>query len=280
MLRRRLVTGPLLILGLIGIVVLDELLADRNGVSGIAFTALTAGILIPLAGIEAAGLLRATGVRAGVLATVFGAESVLLCTLAATMFTDPMTATGMVLMGPFLAMIGASIHIARSRSVEGGFTAVAGMVTSGLWLGLGLGFWLLVARHAGAMTAAGLLMVVKAGDIGAYFTGMSLGRRKLIPWLSPGKTVEGGIGALLWGGGAGAGLAWATEVIGIPSGIIGGVFLAASGAVGDLLESLLKRQAGAKDSGSLLPGMGGMLDVLDSPLLAGPIAWLIVVFAG
>ena len=57
-----------------------------------------------------------------------------------------------------------------------------------------------------------------------------------------------------------------------------GVLLAGFGAVGDLVESLLKREAGAKDSGDSLPGMGGLLDVLDSLLLTGPIAWLIIVF--
>ena len=84
MLRRRLVTGPLLILGLIGIVALDELLARRHDLSGIVFTALAAGIVIPLGGAEAARLLRDTGVRAGTLATIFAAESVLLCSIAAS----------------------------------------------------------------------------------------------------------------------------------------------------------------------------------------------------
>ena len=60
------------------------------------------------------------------------------------------------------------------------------------------------------------------------------------------------------------------------AGVIGGVSLALVGGLGDLLESLLKRAAGAKDSGSVLPGMGGILDVLDSPLVAGPIAWLVL----
>ena len=157
---------------------------------------------------------------------------------------------------------------------------MAGMVTGGLWLGLGLAFWILVVGEVGGLVAAGLVMVVKVGDIGAYATGMTIGRHKLIPWLSPGKTIEGGLGALFCGGVAGGLLAWGTGMTSPLAGVAGGILLATSGAIGDLLESLLKRQAGAKDSGTMLPGMGGMLDVLDSPLLAGPVAWLLVVFAG
>ncbi|MBC03071.1 MAG: hypothetical protein CMJ34_07190 [Phycisphaerae bacterium] len=278
MLRRRLVTGPLLILGLVGVVALDEYLTRTTGTAGIAFTALAALVVIPLGGIEAARLLRDTGVRAGTTATVLAAESVLLFTIGAACLGDASTTTGIVLLGPFVAVLIAGIDVARSRRVDGGFTAVAGMVTAGIWLGLGLAAWILVAGQAGGIVAAGLVMVVKIGDIGAYFTGMAIGRHKLIPWLSPGKTIEGGIGALVWGGAAGAGLSLATGSFGLEAGIIGGVLLSAMGAIGDLLESLLKRSAGAKDSGTMLPGMGGMLDVLDSPLLAGPVAWLIVVF--
>ena len=279
MLRRRLVTGPLLILGLIGVVTLDHVLASTTGTAGMVFTALAVCIVIPIGGSEAARLLRSAGVRAGTLATVLAGESVLIFTILAACCTDPSRAAGMVLIGPFVAMLIAGLDIARSRRIEGGFTAVAGIVATGLWLGLGLAAWILVARNSGGIMAAGLVMVVKVGDIGAYFTGMAIGRNKLIPWLSPGKTIEGGIGALVWGGAAGAMLASTTGSLPLFAGILGGVLLAATGAIGDLLESLLKREAGAKDSGSILPGMGGMLDVLDSPLLAGPAAWLIVVFA-
>ncbi|MCP4837327.1 MAG: phosphatidate cytidylyltransferase [Phycisphaera sp.] len=292
MLRRRLVTGPLLILGLVGVVALDGFLAEMVGTSGIVFTALAAAIVIPIGGVETAGLLRATGIRAGNLATVLAGEAILLFALGAMLAEDPMIAAGIMLLGPFSAILIAGIDVARGRRIEGGFTAVSGMVTGGLWLGLGLAFWILVVGQVGGLVAAGLVMVVKVGDIGAYATGMSIGRHKLIPWLSPGKTIEGGLGALFWGGLAGGVLALNTSLgtslappldtglAGFAVGAAGGVLLAGTGAIGDLLESLLKREAGAKDSGTMLPGMGGMLDVLDSPLLAGPVAWLLVVLAG
>jgi phosphatidate cytidylyltransferase len=282
-LSRRLVTGPLLIIALAGLAMLDGMLADRLGESGIAFALAAALMLVPLAAIEAAALLRGAGARASTIATVIGAEAMLVAPLAATLAPvgsehapDAATAVGIGLLGPTVAILAAAIAIGRSKQVEGGFTGVAAMLGAAFWTGLLPAFWILTIHRIGAPTAAGLLMVVKCGDIGAYFTGMSIGRRKLIPWLSPGKTVEGGIGAVVWAAAAGAGLAALQPAIPMWVGVAGGAALGVVGAVGDLLESLLKREAGAKDSGHLLPGMGGALDVLDSPLLAAPVAWAIV----
>jgi len=125
-----------------------------------------------------------------------------------------------------------------------------------------------------------VLLCVKFTDIGAYFGGRALGRHKLIPWLSPGKTWEGLFFGLLTAAAVGALLArwmdlrrgyelpwWKGAIFG---GVIGGI-----GQLGDLLESLMKRDAEVKDSGSLIPGFGGVLDVIDSPLLAAPFAYLL-----
>jgi phosphatidate cytidylyltransferase len=123
------------------------------------------------------------------------------------------------------------------------------------------------------------LAVVINCDAGAYFAGRAYGRHKLAPQISPGKSVEGAIGGILWGTIAGlicklvfdsfwpsmsASLGW-SAVAGF------GVVLAIVGIVGDLVESLLKRDAQIKDAGSLLPGMGGVLDRIDAPLLAIPV---------
>ena len=280
MLRRRLVTGPLLIAALVGVVALDEWLQRTTGVSGIVFTALGAGVLVPLAGLEAARLLRGAGVRADSGATILCAEAVLLAGLATTIPEDHRIASGMGLLGGFAALLIASVPVLRDQRIAGGFSGLAATVGVATWIGLGIAFWVLVARQVGGWNTAGLVLVIKMGDIGAYFTGMSLGRRKLIPWLSPGKTIAGGVGALVWGGAAGALLGAVTGLFSPAAGLLAGLVLAGVGAAGDLLESLLKREAGAKDSGSILPGMGGMLDVLDSPLLAGPIAWILVLTLG
>lgn len=283
MLSRRLITGPLLILALVGLAMLDGIAAERFGESGLAFAVAAALVLVPVAAIEAAALLRAAGARASTPAIVIGAEAMFLAPLAATLAPgglehapDADTAVGIALLGPTIAVIAAAIAIGRSRRVEGGFTGLTAMLGAAFWTGLMPAFWVLTIHAIGAPTAAGLLMVVKCGDIGAYFTGMSIGRRKLIPWLSPGKTIEGGVGAVAWAAVAGGVLTIFQPAIPWIIGIAGGAVLGVVGAVGDLLESLLKREAGAKDSGNCLPGMGGVLDVLDSPLLAGPVAWAIV----
>ena len=128
-----------------------------------------------------------------------------------------------------------------------------------------------------------LIVVVKASDTGAYFVGSTFGRHKLFPRISPGKTWEGLAGGLAAGILASLVFYWlmprATLVdravfgnltLAFRDAWILGALLACIGVVGDLVESLLKRSAGLKDSGHLLPGMGGILDVLDSLLFAAP----------
>ncbi len=122
-----------------------------------------------------------------------------------------------------------------------------------------------------------MLLIIWGADVGAYFTGHRFGRTKLAPEVSPGKTWEG-----VWGGAALAvAVAWVGAVlIGLdPVRTVAVALLTvAVSVVGDLTESLLKRQAGAKDSGTLLPGHGGVLDRLDSLFAAAPVflvAWLL-----
>jgi phosphatidate cytidylyltransferase len=125
-----------------------------------------------------------------------------------------------------------------------------------------------------------ILLCVKFTDIGAYFGGRALGRRKLIPWLSPGKTWEGLFFGLLTAAAVGA--LCSTQLntrtgyeMTWYKGAIFGAIIGGIGQLGDLLESLMKRDAEVKDSGSLIPGFGGVLDVIDSPLLAAPFAYLL-----
>ncbi|WP_447554134.1 phosphatidate cytidylyltransferase [Vreelandella sp. EE22] len=146
---------------------------------------------------------------------------------------------------------------------------------------LAMGLWVLlpcwvgfnVLRESGAVWLLFVLLLVWSADIGAYFAGRRFGRRKLAPRVSPGKTWEGVIGALV-----------ATAVLALgfalwqPMGMTGGVILVAMTALvtfvsvlGDLFESMLKRFRDIKDSSNLLPGHGGVLDRIDSLTAAIPI---------
>lgn len=132
--------------------------------------------------------------------------------------------------------------------------------------------WLALVRlHAlGPLLMLFLLLLVVAADVGAYFFGRRFGRNKLAPKVSPGKTWEGVLGGML-----GAALVASVGVYGfdVPAATFIGLSLVVvlASVVGDLTESLFKRHAGLKDSGSLLPGHGGVLDRVDSVTAAAPV---------
>lgn len=146
------------------------------------------------------------------------------------------------------------------------------------WCALG---WLHADPDLGPRWSLFALGLVWAADSGAYFAGMRFGRRKLAPRISPGKSWEG-----VWGGLAASlllalavppvlGVAWGS----LPALVLLALVTVAVSIVGDLFESLLKRHSGAKDSGSVIPGHGGLMDRLDSLLAALPVfavgkAWL------
>ncbi len=175
-----------------------------------------------------------------------------------------------------LAILAAMLR--RAGDLAATVPAAAGTLFGALWVGALMGT-VAALRHLpspeqGAWRVLLLLFIVMVGDSLAYFVGHAIGRHRLAPNLSPGKTVEGAAGGLL-GGVLGAlivrllGFAALSldEVLGL------GVVVAAVGIAGDLAESLFKRWAGVKDSGSVIPGHGGMLDRADSLLFAAPVLY-------
>jgi phosphatidate cytidylyltransferase len=146
-----------------------------------------------------------------------------------------------------------------------------------LYLGVG-GALLLWIRLQGSVYLVLFLVAVKFTDIGAYFTGIAVGRHKMIPWLSPGKSWEGLIGGLVLAAGASVLVAVTLGPTGLSLGEVAlfAVAVGLAGQFGDLCESLLKRSAGIKDAGAVVPEFGGVLDIIDSPLLAAPVAMILL----
>ncbi len=186
-----------------------------------------------------------------------------------------------------LALLAAAIWM---RGVNGRpLTAVATTVTGVLYVSAPLCYGYALRYHDYAVgRAAGTAMVLLpvlltwASDIGAYAVGRIVGKRKLIPSVSPGKTVEGAIGALV----VTALVAVLYErfalrpfaQLAIPplSLVLFGLVVSVAAQIGDLAESLLKREAGVKDSSHLLPGHGGILDRFDSLFFVLPLSYLLI----
>ena len=142
--------------------------------------------------------------------------------------------------------------------------------------------WLSVValQRAGTAILLAVVMITVVADVSAYFVGRAFGRVKLAPSISPGKTREGAIGgvctAALWTAAMAFYLGLANGLSGVLLAALAGAFLGVFAVLGDLWESLLKRQAGVKDSSKLLPGHGGVLDRIDAQLAVLPLATLML----
>jgi len=191
-----------------------------------------------------------------------------------------------------VGFIGSGLLVIRRGTVEGAVAALGTTCFMLVYLGLLPAFMIrlrVFAPSQGVWLLLYFVASVKICDIGALFTGMAFGKHKLIPWLSPGKTIEGFFGGIaasvlvaclpaLYAGYIAETLPdWATIFPTLPMAAIFGVVMAVLGQAGDLIESLLKRDADAKDSGSKIPAFGGLLDVLDSLLPTAPVAWWMLV---
>jgi phosphatidate cytidylyltransferase len=143
-----------------------------------------------------------------------------------------------------------------------------------------------IAPEAGIFYMIFCLAAVVLSDAGAYFTGRAWGKRKLAPKISPGKTVEGAVGGVVVGtaGGLVAKLVFdffwpeLSLALGWQAALFMAIAVAIIAIVGDLVESLLKRDARIKDTGQMLPGMGGIMDRIDSPLLGIPLMYYMLLF--
>ena len=224
-----------------------------------------------LAAIEVAGLSRQLG--APLPAEFVGPAAAVVCgAFAIGAGADPASAPASISV-VVLALLVATGAITLAMGPPGASTLAraAGTLMAPLYAGLPLGAiaWVRVVHGPYVLTALALLLI--SSDSAQYFTGRSIGRRKLAPTVSPAKTIEGAVGGLVASAIVGA-LLLARWIPGVTpwAGALLGLMLAALGIVGDLFESLLKRSAGVKDSSALIPGHGGVLDRIDSWLFAAP----------
>jgi phosphatidate cytidylyltransferase len=294
-LRNRLVFGPLMLAVLLGLLWLDHaaegwsrhwslppLASPSHGLGGLGLLVLML-LILPLATRELAALFAAEQVRPYTTISGLGSCALVLHAFL-TQFRDFRLIAASTLAFIIVAtMLLAALRRAWGRQTQEAIHHMAGTVLATLYLG-GLGWFLIALRVKHSSSPGGfqgstlsilmILLCVKFTDIGAYFGGRAMGRHKLIPWLSPGKTWEGLFWGLITAGVVGAVCArWILDLTWGRAAVFG-VVLGLVGQFGDLLESLLKRDAQVKDSGSLIPGFGGVLDVIDSPLLAAPFAYL------
>jgi len=255
------------------------------------------GLLLALALIgthEVLGFARARDVRPfGPLALLASACLLLAAPLSGgTPETWALPAVG-VLVATTLLALAATVFL---RGPAGGPLAAAAVtVLAPLYVAMPLAFgWFLRHHPASAWEVAAwagtglLLLPIVAtwfGDTSAYFGGRAMGRRKLLPSVSPAKTVEGAFWGLV-GSVAGALLVTAFlfpvfgggEPLSLLAAAILGLAIGGVAQVGDLAESALKREAGIKDSGSILPGHGGVLDRFDAILFTLPLTWILLPF--
>ena len=156
-------------------------------------------------------------------------------------------------------------------NVPGSLASWALTVAGGIYIGFSLSYFIrLCAIEQGMYWLILALLGTWICDSGAYFVGRSFGKRKLAPKISPKKTWEGAIGGFVTGILAVVLLGYFMLDVSMGYGFILGVFVVAAATLGDLAESVIKRQVGVKDSGALIPGHGGMLDRIDSLLFVVP----------
>jgi phosphatidate cytidylyltransferase len=302
MLKWRLLLGALIIGGLLGLCVLDAR-ADAPGLeAGLPGAALMPLLLVltVLATQEVLRLAQAAGIRpvawtiyAGNLLLVVAQWLPALYLYRAAQFSwrelgffefflagtrSPLWAMAV---GMLLIFVG---EMRRYEQPGGGLAKIAVGVFSLVYVGLMFTFAVQIRLFWGVGAIAAWIIPVKMGDIGAYTVGRLFGRNKMSPTISPGKTVEGALGALIFAligswisfhGIVQLAPPYVQQMPGQPSGwFVFGVLMGSVGMLGDLAESLLKRDVGCKDSSAWMPGFGGVLDILDSLLLSAPIAWI------
>ena len=254
-------------LGLVAVLIVASLIGSA------ALLVLAAAVIVACA-VEAYGMLQRAGFRPATLLGLVATAGVMLAAYWRGETALPIVGTILVV-ATMLWYLG---QIVEARPLAN----VAVTTMTWLWVGLfGAYASLLLRANHGRGLFLGAIIPVLVADIVAYFVGRRIGRRRLAPHISPGKTVEGlvagAVAAIV------AGIIVGKEVTpwgGIKHGLLLGLAVAILAPVGDLFESMIKRDLSIKDSGSALPGHGGVLDRFDSLLVVLPAAYYLAIYLG
>ncbi|MCK6456480.1 MAG: phosphatidate cytidylyltransferase [Phycisphaerae bacterium] len=308
MVRTRVLFGALMIAIFLGLGWLDDFVAQRIADDwtptwliniGLYFhegfvLSVVVAVIIAAATLELGRLCRAAGHAPAVTVALIANVGLVLIPwlvrngLTADVSSDPMTDYRYTVTWLILWFLIAGVRVAIRRRTDGAIAAIATTLLLIVYLGgLGAYFTRLRMWSGSPWLVLYYVFVTKVCDIGAYFTGLAIGRHGLIRWLSPKKTWEGLIGGVATSVLVAVGAARLIADYGPPRlaplmpdlrhAAIFGLIMALLGQAGDLLESLFKRDAGSKDSGAVVPAFGGVMDIIDSLLVTVPVAyWLLL----
>ncbi len=295
MLGTRVFIGLSLVALLLGVLFLDEWFAPW-----FPLWLLVAMLGMGAAAVELAGLLAAAGCAPSLNSVLGGVMAIVTANwmphvadylnaqsqpgLLATMPAQPLASLSWPLL-TFVGVLMVSFLVQSVQFVKPGKTTatIAGSILVVAYVGL-LGTFVLQLRwlqgpYHGLVPLIMLIATAKGADTGAYFVGRFAGRHKLWPSLSPNKTMEGAAGGMLFAVAAAlivtalAGDVLHAPVLGRFEAIGFGILVGIAAQLGDLMESMIKRDSARKDASSAVPGFGGVLDILDSLLFAGPVGY-------
>jgi phosphatidate cytidylyltransferase len=279
MLKQRLISGTLMTLFFAGVVIFDGWLdgsltastADNKAVQGTIFCILIAILVIP-AQLEFSKLAKTKGIN--IFTTLVTAVSILFATSWYWFqFITLEREVCFVLLSVF-ALFGLLLTQYVRYGTTGVLANCGANCFSIMYLGILSAFVPAIRIEYGVWPLLMFIFVVKFADIGAYTIGSIFGKHQFSPKISPKKTWEGMAGAVVLGVLIALLFGRVFGIMNWKSAAVFGIGFAFIGQCGDLAESLIKRDTGQKDSSSSVPGFGGMLDVIDSPLAAAPFAYL------
>ncbi len=280
MLKHRLLFGSIMIVFFLGLILAEgywdgSLSKTRvnNPIQAPFFTLLIALLAIP-AQFELGNLIRQTGPQVFKRITI--PASVLLGTgfFWAQLSNTPRFFMTYLLVVPAVAFLALFFVQAMKFGTEGTIRNISASFFSIMYLGFLCAFILGIRILWGPWVLLLFVFTVKSSDIGAYTLGKLLGKHKMTPRISPGKTWEGLAGAVIFAGAVSFGFSAVCGIMPPLASVLFGMLFGVLGQLGDLAESMIKRDAASKDSSSRIPGFGGLLDVIDSPLATGPAAFL------